>query len=492
MKQSWAIACALACGCGRVGFEEPEGALGVSYPSPDIDAVLGKSAIMLAPTVDGGPARFGVEPELPAGLALDRDTGVLSGTPMELVDGIAYTITATGDRGVARVALRITALPGSIVDSVADAYDDDGGLDDVCRASTAGGGCTLRAALETANLRTTKQLILLDARAYAVETTFGELRNDVVIAGRSAAETAIRSATIHGGFGMIYILGGHALTLKRATFRDFGPTDGAVAAVKGGSLLVDAASFTNNLSAGSGGVVLVRDGSTAVIERSTFTGNASLGGCCGGWGGVIHGEGAGTSIVVRQCTASENTAAWGSFSHISEGTKLTLENSTLYRNTARTAGTLASPGGTYTLRNSTIVHNTNTEQDSAGIFLYSTPAEYTVENTILAFNRDGSGLENNCNHRTPDTRVVSRGGNLLSDGGGNCGLEFVMPGDGLAVDPGIDPNGLADHGGPTSTIMLTEGSIAIGRALGCPAVDQRGVARPEAPARCDAGAVEVP
>jgi hypothetical protein len=59
------------------------------------------------------------------------------------------------------------------------------------------------------------------------------------------------------------------------------------------------------------------------------------------------------------------------------------------------------------------------------------------------------------------------------------------------VDPGID-HALADNGGPTQTIKLLAASPAIGAAPGsCPALDQRGVPRPD-PNRCDAGAVEMP
>ena len=71
----------------------------------------------------------------------------------------------------------------------------------------------------------------------------------------------------------------------------------------------------------------------------------------------IDGEGPATAIVVTRSYATKNTTAWGSFSHITTGTTLRLENSTLYNNTSTTAGTLATPGGIYTLVNDTIVGN---------------------------------------------------------------------------------------------------------------------------------------
>ena len=489
------MACMLVSACGRLGFDESaDGASpGVAYPSDSIDAVLGVTAVELAPTVEGGPLSFEVSPALPAGLELDAATGKISGTPTAISDEVMYTVTASGEHGTAHAALRITALPGSVVDSTADAPDDDGGADAICRATQAG-GCTLRAAIETANGRTTKQLVLLDAKSYALESSLYGITNNLVIAGRGAAATEVRAATVHPGFNMLYIDQGHRLALRGATFRDFGSCDGAVVAVKKGALAVDAAAFTNNASGGSGGVFLVIGGSSAVIERSTFTGNESFGGCCGGWGGVIDGEDPGTSIVVRTSTATENTSAWGSFAHITSGTTLVLENSTLFKNVATTAGTLASPGGAYTLLNDTIVYNRNTSEDSAGLYLFSAPASYTVANTIVAFNTDASGRDNNCNHRVADTKLVSRGGNLVSDGAGNCAADFTAPDDRLATDPGLDPHGLASNGGPTSTILLTPESPGIdgARSAPCPLEDQRGVARPGAPAKCDVGAVELP
>lgn len=497
MGHAGAIGCVLAAmtaaACGRFGFEGADGAgVSVAYPADYIDAVLGVTAVSAAPAIRGESLTFTVSPALPAGLAIDPDTGAIAGTPTEISDEQTYTVAASGAGGAAQVALRITVLPGSVVDTSADAPDDDGGLDAICHATSAG-GCTLRAAFQTANKRAAKQLVLLDAKRYALGSALGTTSNDIVIAGRGPAATEVRAATIHPGHGMLRVEGGHHLALRGATFRDFGAADGAVVAAIYGALVVDDAAFTNNTSAGSGGVFIVKGGSSALIERSTFTDNSSFGGCCGGWGGVIDGEEPGTTITVRKCTAITNTAAWGSFAHITAGTTLQLENSTLYKNIATTAGTLASPGGEYVLLNDTIVYNRNTTADSAGIYLYSPPATYTVANTIVAFNTDSSGEENNCNHRVADTKLVSRGGNLVSDGAGNCAVDFVAQGDRLATDPGLDPRGLASNGGPTSTILLAPASPAIdgGQAGSCPKEDQRGVARPIAPARCDAGAVEV-
>jgi hypothetical protein len=101
--------------------------------------------------------------------------------------------------------------------------------------------------------------------------------------------------------------------------------------------------------------------------------------------------------------------------------------------------------------------------------------------TILAGSTDGA----NCIGAAP---IETAGYNL--DSGTSCAL-------GLSTDltpsrPRLRP--LADNGGPTMTMALKAGSPAIDHggtaATGCPALDQRGVPRPQGPA-CDIGSFEV-
>jgi hypothetical protein len=78
-------------------------------------------------------------------------------------------------------------------------------------------------------------------------------------------------------------------------------------------------------------------------------------------------------------------------------------------------------------------------------------------------------------------------GGVLTDGGNN--LQFNAPGcPGMAADPLLQP--LANYGGATQTHALGVGSAAFDAyTVGCPATDQRGVARPQG-AACDIGAFE--
>jgi hypothetical protein len=188
-------------------------------------------------------------------------------------------------------------------------------------------------------------------------------------------------------------------------------------------------------NAGGGGLAV--NGSTATVTGSTFTGNAAYGG-----GGVSAFSGGSVELV--NCTISGNDAnAGGGIRAFSESV-VRLVNVTLTGNTA---------GEGPAIDNDATVYATNT-----------------------LFDDDCSG----------DSVIISSGGNV--DGGTSCQLssEFDLSDVGdLMLGP------LGDHGGPTWTHLPWPSSPAVGAAVDalCPAVDQRGWARP--PAGCEAGAVEL-
>jgi len=69
----------------------------------------------LSPTIVGSVTSYSVSPALPAGLALDPATGVISGTPTQLSAATNYTVTATNSTGSATFVLSIAV--SAVVDN---------------------------------------------------------------------------------------------------------------------------------------------------------------------------------------------------------------------------------------------------------------------------------------------------------------------------------------------------------------------------------------
>ena len=216
-----------------------------------------------------------------------------------------------------------------------------------------------------------------------------------------------------------------------------------------GTLIVSNSTFLNNLaSAGA----IYNDGGTVVVTNSTFSANTAY----GGGGGI---QNSGGSLAVTNSTFSGNFADvnGGGIYNDSDGT-LTVTNSTFWGNTATYSG-----GGIYT----------------AG-------GPVKLLNTVLA-NSSASGGE--CGG------TITDGGYNLSD---DATCAFSATGSSNSVSTAsLNLGTLASNGGPTQTIALATGSVAIDAipagTNGCGASvaeDQRGTTRPQN-FKCDIGAYEV-
>jgi len=157
----------------------------------------------------------------------------------------------------------------------------------------------------------------------------------------------------------------------------------------------------------------------------------------------------------------------------------TIKKSTISGNSGTRGSAIEIISGKGAINNSTISGN---HYGIAGTYGYSV----TLQNSIIANNSGG-----NCGGT-----MTSNGYNLSSDGTCN----FTGPGDMNDTHPKLGTFG--NHGGPTQTISLREGSPAIdaGNPNGCTdgngnllKTDQRGEPRPgkyKVDKRCDMGAYE--
>ena len=86
----------------------------IAYSPNDLDLTnnTASSDLPLSPTVTGSGeiVSWAISPSVPSGLAFDTSTGVLSGTPTELLTRTMFTITATNTGGTATAYINITIV----------------------------------------------------------------------------------------------------------------------------------------------------------------------------------------------------------------------------------------------------------------------------------------------------------------------------------------------------------------------------------------------
>ncbi len=84
----------------------------ISISATTVTATVGTAIadITIDSTTGGGGAvaSYGIDPNLPAGLLFDANTGTISGTPTAVAEAISYIITATNSGGTATASVTIT------------------------------------------------------------------------------------------------------------------------------------------------------------------------------------------------------------------------------------------------------------------------------------------------------------------------------------------------------------------------------------------------
>jgi CSLREA domain-containing protein len=400
-----------------------------------------------------------------------------------------------------------------VVDSVVDEADAAVG-DGVCAAAS--GSCTLRAAVQEANLQ---------AGPVSVELGDGETYELALGAGSDEDASALGDLDITANV----TIEGHGSTI------DAGGTDRVVHVLAGGALGLHGLTITGG-SAMLGGGVRVDAGASAQIADSTVAGNVAWGfrrcafvlvggGLCSsedvaldlGGGLVYTGEGGGAGIwnagslsvwsstvsdntipqlpEIRQCTTPSRTT----ICDLHDGAGLlnrgqaNLVNVTVSGNVvtdgfgAALSNDRAWPDVSFVGQITTLyVTVANNQSNYAFTYYPSAQRGSTIQGQVSLGRSAVAGVTPVC---STDVSAISTGDNVTSDA--TCLATSTAPGDVTGTDPSLGP--LAANGGPTRTHLPIVGSPLIDAIApaGCVlvTVDQRGEPRAAGDA-CTIGAVE--
>ena len=279
-----------------------------------------------------------------------------------------------------------------------------------------------------------------------------------------------------GGAGGIYNEG--TLTVANSLIVANFAANGVAAITNTGAMTIINSSIGGNNSSGDIGGIL-SDG-TMTITNSAIVDN-SYGGIVNGgtmtvtnstiadnsgfiFGGGIENDG---TMTVTNSTIADNSAGLGG--GIENDGTLTVTNSTVADNSARGEGGGIFDDGTLTVTNSTIADNSVVSGGGTGGGLEVIAGAASLNNTIVALNTVGTGSGATASD-IAGTVAAASAYNLIGTGGSG-GLINVNGNQVGVANPGLDPNGLQNNGGPTQTIALLTTSPAIDAGSNALAVD---------------------
>ncbi len=293
----------------------------------------------------------------------------------------------------------------------------------------------------------------------------GNVTNSTFEGNIAGYNSVVDSIGRGGGISGSLNITGSVFTGNRATFR------GGGAALAGGTLQVANSIFNGNTAIRGGGIN--HSSGTLNVTATTITGNVGS--------GLDHAAGIIPTPTVSNIVNStiSNNYSGGVIAEASvTSITLSITNSTISGNRGDQDG-LFGYGitffrGTLNVTNSTITHNENGGIIGGGA---PSPGTWTVKSSIVARNTGFGDVHG---------AFTSGGFNLIgATGPSSTGFTNGVNNDqvgttAMPLDPKLDPAGLQNNGGPTSTIALQSDSPAIDKGTangltGTLTTDQRGM-----------------
>ena len=412
--------------------------------------------------------------------------GVSSGAGFDEVSGLTVThgLAHNGDSSGGGVVTRNTSADLTISDTVITqntASNDGGGV----QAYNASG------------------IVAILGTTISDNTTTGGGGGAFYAIANSALTVRVSDSTITGNtaasWGGAFYMRGGSLDVDNTTIS--GNSTGANGRGGGirmadGPLNVNNSTISGNTARDGGGVHLYN--SNATIAIATISDNTATG---GGGGGIMahYDDGTGATVTVRNSTVSGNRSQYyGGGLYVANSGQSTIENSTISGNTAAQGGAIFSFGGGATLTQTTISGNSATNPRLGnpavgGVLISGAPlvpasapgaqrrgaAAETDKASQESGARDGHGGVHAASANTVDSIGTIIAGNIGEDVGAFRSTQPTLNSDHSVLgtvsaavtvndqggtqrnvaDAGLGP--LTGNGGPTQTMALLPGSVAI-------------------------------
>lgn len=326
------------------------------------------------------------------------------------------SLTARSLKTIALMVLLVVSQPLFAftfdVDSAADAVDANPGDG---RCQTAGGNCTLRAAIQEANAWLGADAIRLPAGNYFItidganedDAATGDLdiKDDLTITGAANNTTVIDGSNKDRVFDVVAVVN---FTLKNVTVTHGSVSNSHIGAgIKSvGALVLDDDIITSNNNGDSGGGGVANEQGSLTLNYSEVRGNRAS-----SFGGIQHNFG---TLIIDHSVISNNTAGSGAGIGIFNGTATITDSSIDSNLGAATQG--GQGGGIYNAGNLKVLRSTidkNVGAQGGGIANAGTGSVTVVNSTIDEnISQSGGGILNQSpgqgtNQTTPSLFVIS-------------------------------------------------------------------------------------
>lgn len=294
----------------------------------------------------------------------------------------------------------------------------------------------------------------------------------IPVSAITITNTQSQAVTVTGNdtFTIFTLVNSAAVVMTNITIsHGFGVDGGGIYMGDSGTLTLNNCTISNNSSSFRGGGIYMSNSGTLHVHRSTFSSNTA------DYGGAIFPFVSGTVNMDTSTLSGNSATSDGGAIYVESASTLNATNNTFDGNSAGGNGGAIVNQATMTLTNNTITANSATT--GGGIYNF-TPAA-TLNSNIVALNTAtnfGADVVGDGEDGIAYTGTYNLIGNADSSSG-LCGVTNQCGSTAAPIDPVLAP--LQNHGGPTFTRRLLNGSPAIdqGNSPGL-IIDQRGSIRP--------------